>query len=102
MRGPIGPAFSRALEGLEGRAPSEAAMRAARCCSSSTKRSSWPWSSFLVVAGSCLAKILLQRLVEALDLAAGLGVVGPRVLRLDAEAKQLDLHGADRRRPSAW
>ena len=31
--------------------------------------------------------------MEALDLAAGLGVVGPRVLGGDPEAQQLGLHG---------
>jgi hypothetical protein len=34
-----------------------------------------------------LAEKLLEGLVEALDLAAGLGVIGPRVLVVDAEAK---------------
>jgi hypothetical protein len=36
---------------------------------------------------------LLERLVEALDLAAGLGVIGPRLLGADAEAEQLLLEG---------
>ena len=35
-----------------------------------------------------------MRLVEALDLAAGLGMVGPRVLGLDAEGEQLLFGGA--------
>jgi hypothetical protein len=34
-------------------------------------------------------QVLLERLVEALDLAAGLGVVGARVLVEDAERQQL-------------
>src|SRR5688572_23888982 len=37
---------------------------------------------------------LLEGLVEALDLAAGLGVVGPGVLVVDAESEQLELDGA--------
>ena len=42
-----------------------------------------------------LGQVLLERLVEALDLAAGLGVIGPRVPRRDAQAEQLGLHGAE-------
>ena len=44
--------------------------------------------------GGLLGQVLLQCLVEALDLPAGLGMVGPGVLECDAEREQLRLHGA--------
>jgi hypothetical protein len=44
-----------------------------------------------VEARGCFSEELLQGLVEALDLAAGLGVIGARVLVVDAEVKQLGL-----------
>jgi hypothetical protein len=40
-----------------------------------------------------LAEVALEGLVEALDLAAGLRVVGGGVLDLDAESLQLQLEG---------
>src|SRR5204862_5732819 len=39
-------------------------------------------------------QVLLQALVEALDLATGLGVIGLRVLVGDAQADELQLDGA--------
>jgi hypothetical protein len=41
-----------------------------------------------------LGEVFLQCLVEAFDLAAGLGVVGPGVLGSDAEGEQLGFDGA--------
>jgi hypothetical protein len=41
-----------------------------------------------------LGQPLLEGLVEAFDLAAGLGVVGAGVLVVDAEGEQLELDGA--------
>jgi hypothetical protein len=46
----------------------------------------------------CLDRVLLvdellERLVEALDLSAGLGMIGTRVLRMDAQAGELHLEG---------
>ena len=45
------------------------------------------------LGGGLLGQVALERLVQALDLAAGLGVVGARVLELDAEALELVLPG---------
>ena len=41
------------------------------------------------------AQVLLHRLVEPLDLPAGLGVIGPGVLEVDAQRGELGLEGSD-------
>ena len=52
------------------------------------------WREFSVevrVSRRAPCQVALERLVQALNLAAGLRVVGPRVLELDAEALELVL-----------
>ena len=56
-----------------------------------------------MLGGILLGEVLLEGLVKALHLAAGLGVVGPGVLRRDAQSQQLGLHGAGHPMPwRAW
>lgn len=84
------PGLDPGAIGLHGRAPAQRPVRPGR----------------VVVAGEAIQLLLqvgerprgglsgqvaLERLVQALDLAAGLGVVGPRVLGRDPQPLELDL-----------